>query len=118
VCHQRAAAQHLDQVADEVGELRLVLEHGGGQAVHVGGARVYPGVEQADDGLLHPPVGVEAEGGEADDPCLTRPKARGFDVDDGPTPVRLPGRQTPRHPVHGLRMARSTDIAGSLSVVS
>ena len=46
VRHQRAAAQHLDHVADDVGEVRLVLEHGGGQTVHVGGTRVHPGLSR------------------------------------------------------------------------
>ena len=62
--HQRAAAQHLDHVTDDVGELRLIFEHGGGQAVHVGGTRVHAGIEQADHGLLHSAVGVEAECGK------------------------------------------------------
>ena len=115
VRHQRAAAQHLDHVTGDVGELRLVFQHGGGQAVHVGGTRVDAGVEQADDGLLDAAVGVEAEHRQADDPRLTRAKARGLDIDDGPAPVRLAGRPTPGHPVHDLRMARRTDITRSLS---
>src|SRR5947209_8194236 len=110
VRHQRAAAEHLDDVTDDVAELRLVLQHGGGQPVHVGGAGVHPGVEQADHGLLDAPVCVEAERGNADDPRLTRPKPRGLDVDNGPTPARLAGRPPPGHPVHELRMARRTDI--------
>ncbi len=92
---QRAAAQYFDHVADDVGELRLVFEHGGRQPVHVGGTRVHAGIEQADHGLLHSAVGVEAECRNADDSGLTRPKARGLDIDDGPSPVRLAGRPTP-----------------------
>ena len=89
---QRAPAQHLDHVTDDVGELRLVLQHRGGQPVHVGGAGVDAGIEQADNGLLDPAVGVEAERREADDPRLARPETRGLDVDDGPArrPARSP----------------------------
>ena len=36
---QRAAAHQLDHVADDLAELRLVLQHLGGQAVDVGRAR-------------------------------------------------------------------------------
>ena len=102
VRHQRAAAQQLDHVTDDVGELRLVFEHRGGQAVHVGGTRVHAGIEQADHGLLDSTVGVEAQCGEADDPGLTWPEARGLDVDDGPAPVRLAGRPAPGLRFHGV----------------
>ncbi|CAG6998989.1 hypothetical protein PICSAR14_03200 [Mycobacterium avium subsp. paratuberculosis] len=109
---QGAAAQHLDHVARDVGELRLVFQHGGGQAVHVGGARIHARVEQAHHRLLDLAAGVQPEHRKADDASLTRAKARGLDVDDGPSRVRLAGRTTPAHRAHALRMARATDITG------
>lgn len=41
---QSAPAQHVDNLTGDIGELWLVIEHGGGQAVHVGGARVHLGI--------------------------------------------------------------------------
>ncbi|CFE49075.1 Uncharacterised protein [Mycobacterium tuberculosis] len=41
---QSAPAQHVDNLTGDIGELWLAIEHGGGQAVHVGGARVHLGI--------------------------------------------------------------------------
>ena len=64
---QRAPADELDDVADDLAELRLVLEHLGGQPVDVGRARIDARIEQADHGLFDATVGVERQHREADD---------------------------------------------------
>ena len=84
VGHQRAAPQQLDQVADDVGEPRLALQHLGGQPVHMGGPRVDAGIEQAVDAALDVAVVAEGQRGDADDAGLPGPEAGRLDVDDGP----------------------------------
>ena len=89
---ERAVLQHVDQVADDVAEARLALEHFGGQAVHMGGPGVDAGVEQRVEAALDVAVVAERQGGDADDAGLPGAEAGGLDVDDGPARagVRLP----------------------------
>ena len=77
-----------------------------------------PGLSRLTTDCFDVAVGVEGERREADDPRLTWPEARRLDVDDGPARAGLAWPADPRNPVHDLRMARRTDIAGSLRVVS
>ena len=119
---QRAPAHELDDVADDLAELRLILEHLGGQPVNVGGTGIHARIEQAHHGLLDVPLGVECEHRQADDASAARPEAGGLDVDDGPTRIGLSGRPTPGHRgrsvPHECRISRRADIAGSLRFVS
>ncbi len=96
VRYQRPPAQQVEHVPGDVGELRLVFQHGRGQSVDVGGPRVNARVEQAADGLLHPPVGVQRQHRQADDPVGSGPEARRLHVDDGPAPAGPVCRADPR----------------------
>src|SRR5690606_30412151 len=95
VRHQGAPAQDVDQVVDDVGELRLTGQHVGGEAVDVGGARVDTGVEQGGDTAFDVAVVADRERGDADDPGLPGPEPRRLHVDDGPSGARLRSRAAP-----------------------
>ena len=88
---QRAPAQQVDQVADDVAEGRLALQHLGGEAVHVRRTGVDAGVEQAGEALLDVAVVTEGQRRDADDARLPRLKTRGLDVDDRPAGTGLVG---------------------------
>ena len=87
--------QHLDQVADDVAEAGLALQHFGGQAVHVGGSGVDTGVEQRGEALLDVAVVAEGQCGDADDAGLPWAEAGGLDVDDRPARAGLVCRPAP-----------------------
>lgn len=81
---QDSAVQQCHQGWGYVAELWLSGECVSGQAVDVGRAGVDVGVEQADEGVADGAVGVEGEGGDAQDTAGLRVGAGGFHVDDDP----------------------------------
>ena len=92
---QRAPVHHVGQAGSDVFEGRLVLEHLGRQAVHVGGPGIHAGVEQADHRLLDLALGVQRQCGDAENAGVARTEPRCLDVDDDPAPVLFTGRSTP-----------------------
>lgn len=63
-----SAGEKFGERGCDVGEGGLVGQHGGGNAVDVGGPGVDTGIEQCAHGVFDSAVGAEGEGGDADDP--------------------------------------------------
>ena len=84
VRHQGPAVHQFGDILGDVAESRLILEHLGGDAVHMGGAGIDARVHQADHRLLDIAHRIEGQRGNADDPGLTRAKTGRLDVDDDP----------------------------------
>ena len=105
-----AAAQHLEQLGGDVGEARLVGEHLGGQAVHVGWPRIDTGVEQSGDAVFDVAVVADREDRDADDAGLPWAEPGRLDVDDRPARAGFGSRPAPGV-AHKVRMARQSDIS-------
>ena len=112
VSDQRAATQHVDQVGDNVTETRLIGQHLGGQAVHVGGTGIDAGIEQGGDAAFDVAVVAERQGREADDARLAWSETGRLDIDDDPARAGFGSRPTPGL-AHRVRMARRSDNARS-----
>ena len=109
---QGASTQHVDQLTDDVAETRLIGQHLGGQAVHVGGTGIDAGVEQGGDAAFDVAVVAERQGREADDARLAWSEAGRLDIDDDPARAWFGSRPAPGL-AHTVRMARRPDNARS-----
>ncbi len=84
VRHQSAATEQIDQIADDVGEAGLALQHLGGQPVDMGRSGIDSGVEQCVEAPFDVAVVAQSQRRDADDPGMSWVETRGLHVDDGP----------------------------------
>ena len=84
VRHQGAAPEQVDQIADDVGEAGLALQHLGGQPVDMGRSGIDTGVEQCVEAPFDVAVVAKRQRRDADDPGMSWVETRGLHVDDSP----------------------------------
>ena len=118
VRHQRAALEHRVEIADDVAEGRLALQHLRGEPVDVRGPGSTPGLSRLAKLPLDVAVVAQRQCGDADDAGLTRTETRTSRRRRRPSRHRRGRPACPsdfRRLAHASRMARSPDKARSIA---